>query len=172
MNDIGKQDGPLSRVRRRWSATRWMGRIFAVLFAVALPLLILLSALGAALVACGPDAGKPKSHTSPTSHLQSPASASSSAPTPTGTLSTPVEASTAVVTPRPPKEHRPSVRPTVVQTAPRTSTPAETVESPTPEVYYRNCAAARAAGAAPLHVGDPGYRAGLDRDGDGTACEK
>jgi hypothetical protein len=34
-----------------------------------------------------------------------------------------------------------------------------------------NCAAARAAGAAPLHRGDPGYRPGLDRDGDGIACE-
>jgi hypothetical protein len=38
-------------------------------------------------------------------------------------------------------------------------------------VYYANCAAARAAGAAPLHTGDPGYRAGLDRDHDGVACE-
>jgi Excalibur calcium-binding domain len=38
-------------------------------------------------------------------------------------------------------------------------------------VYYQNCAAARAAGAAPLHAGEPGYRTGLDRDGDGTACE-
>jgi hypothetical protein len=37
--------------------------------------------------------------------------------------------------------------------------------------YYRNCAAARAAGVAPLHRGDPGYRSGLDRDGDGIACE-
>ncbi|WP_084384933.1 excalibur calcium-binding domain-containing protein [Novosphingobium naphthalenivorans] len=37
--------------------------------------------------------------------------------------------------------------------------------------YYPNCAAARAAGAAPLRRGDPGYRAGLDRDGDGIACE-
>lgn len=37
--------------------------------------------------------------------------------------------------------------------------------------YYANCDAARAAGAAPLSRGDPGYRAGLDRDGDGTACE-
>lgn len=37
--------------------------------------------------------------------------------------------------------------------------------------YYANCAAARAAGVAPLHKGDPGYRSGLDRDGDGTACE-
>ncbi|MFD7336744.1 excalibur calcium-binding domain-containing protein [Streptomyces violascens] len=39
-------------------------------------------------------------------------------------------------------------------------------------VYYKNCAAVRAAGAAPLHRGDPGYAAHLDRDGDGIACEK
>jgi endonuclease YncB( thermonuclease family) len=38
-------------------------------------------------------------------------------------------------------------------------------------VFYANCAAARAAGAAPLHVGEPGYRAALDRDHDGVACE-
>ncbi len=45
------------------------------------------------------------------------------------------------------------------------------VEEPEPAAYYANCAAARAAGAAPLHRGDPGYRSGLDRDGDGVACE-
>ncbi len=39
------------------------------------------------------------------------------------------------------------------------------------EVYYANCDAVRAAGAAPLFVGQPGYRSGLDRDGDGVACE-
>jgi len=38
-------------------------------------------------------------------------------------------------------------------------------------VYYPNCAAARAAGAAPIMQGEPGYRAGLDRDHDGIACE-
>ncbi len=38
-------------------------------------------------------------------------------------------------------------------------------------VYYPNCKAARAAGAAPLLVGQPGYRAGLDGDNDGVACE-
>lgn len=37
--------------------------------------------------------------------------------------------------------------------------------------YYANCSAARAAGAAPLHEGDQGYRSGLDRDNDGVACE-
>ena len=37
--------------------------------------------------------------------------------------------------------------------------------------YYKNCDAARAAGAAPVHAGDPGYSRKLDRDGDGVGCE-
>lgn len=52
--------------------------------------------------------------------------------------------------------------------------PPTAAPEPEPEpanAYYANCAAVRAAGAAPLHRGEPGYRAGLDRDGDGTACE-
>ncbi|MEZ2389919.1 excalibur calcium-binding domain-containing protein [bacterium RCC_150] len=38
-------------------------------------------------------------------------------------------------------------------------------------VYYANCTAARAAGAAPIYRGQPGYRPALDRDNDGVACE-
>lgn len=37
--------------------------------------------------------------------------------------------------------------------------------------FYANCAAVRAAGAAPIYAGDPGYSSDLDRDGDGVACE-
>ena len=37
--------------------------------------------------------------------------------------------------------------------------------------YYRNCAAARAAGAAPIQRGEPGYGRHLDRDNDGIACD-
>ena len=37
--------------------------------------------------------------------------------------------------------------------------------------YYQNCDAVRAAGAAPLLRGEPGYAPKLDRDGDGVACE-
>ncbi|WKG13493.1 excalibur calcium-binding domain-containing protein [Nocardia sp. PE-7] len=37
--------------------------------------------------------------------------------------------------------------------------------------YYKNCEAARAAGAAPIHIGEPGYRPELDRNKDGVACE-
>ncbi|WP_374471188.1 thermonuclease family protein [Phenylobacterium sp.] len=36
---------------------------------------------------------------------------------------------------------------------------------------FRNCAEARAAGAAPLYRGQPGYGAHMDGDGDGIACE-
>ena len=47
--------------------------------------------------------------------------------------------------------------------------------SPAPQapgrVSYGTCAEARAAGAAPLRAGDPGYRRALDGDGDGVACE-
>ena len=36
---------------------------------------------------------------------------------------------------------------------------------------YRNCTAARAAGAAPVYRGEPGYGRHLDRDNDGIGCE-
>ncbi len=51
------------------------------------------------------------------------------------------------------------------------STPGPTTPSAAGGPYYANCTAARAAGAAPLHRGEPGYRLPLDRDGDGIACE-
>jgi len=53
------------------------------------------------------------------------------------------------------------------QPAPATVAPA----SAATVVYYANCAEAVAAGAAPLYAGAPGYRSGLDGDGDGVACE-
>ncbi|RZS89889.1 excalibur calcium-binding domain-containing protein [Motilibacter rhizosphaerae] len=58
--------------------------------------------------------------------------------------------------------------------APVTTAPAVAATTPPPpaaDVYYANCDAVRAAGAAPLYRGQPGYRPGLDRDGDGVACE-
>lgn len=56
--------------------------------------------------------------------------------------------------------------PSLAPPAPEPSAPASPVS-----VYYKNCDAARAAGVAPIRVGEPGYRKGLDRDGDGTACD-
>lgn len=37
--------------------------------------------------------------------------------------------------------------------------------------YFPDCSAARATGHAPIFAGSPGYRIGLDADGDGVACE-
>mgnify|MGYP003577359838 CR=1 FL=1 len=45
-------------------------------------------------------------------------------------------------------------------------------EEPPAPIYYSSCVAAkRAGGDLPLRRGDSGYRSGLDRDGDGVACE-
>jgi micrococcal nuclease len=55
--------------------------------------------------------------------------------------------------------------------APPPSPPSTASATSVASVYYANCTAARAAGAAPLHEGDPGYRPALDRDHDGVACE-
>jgi Protein of unknown function (DUF1524)/Excalibur calcium-binding domain len=55
--------------------------------------------------------------------------------------------------------------------APRkTYTPAPRPKAPV-SVYFKNCTAARSAGAAPVRIGDPGYARHLDRDGDGVGCE-
>lgn len=43
--------------------------------------------------------------------------------------------------------------------------------TPTTSTAFANCAEARAAGAAPVRLGDPGYGPHLDGDGDGIACE-
>lgn len=53
--------------------------------------------------------------------------------------------------------------------------PAPVVKAPAPApaaVSYANCTAVRAAGAAPIYAGTPGYGKHLDRDGDGIGCDK
>jgi hypothetical protein len=55
-------------------------------------------------------------------------------------------------------------QPTGTPSATRTTTRKPTT------VYYKSCEAALAAGAAPIQTGEPGYRSGLDPDGDGIAC--
>ena len=55
--------------------------------------------------------------------------------------------------------------------APAPPPPTPDVPAGTPAQPFANCAAARAAGAAPLHRGDPGWSDSMDGDGDGTACE-
>lgn len=51
---------------------------------------------------------------------------------------------------------------------------AAVVQPPAPgpsNVSYANCDAVRAAGAAPIYRGQPGYAPKLDRDNDGVGCE-
>lgn len=49
--------------------------------------------------------------------------------------------------------------------------PAPLVEIPAPAAFYQNCSAVRAAGAAPIRAGDPGFQSKFDGDGDGVGCE-
>ena len=73
----------------------------------------------------------------------------------------------------PPDSGAPSSPPSR-STPPRTppSHPASSRREPADAAaYYENCDAARAAGAAPVHRGDPGYGRHLDGDGDGAGCE-
>lgn len=69
--------------------------------------------------------------------------------------------------------HTPTTRRPAPQTTRTQEAPAYT-PAPAPNggsVYYANCDAARAAGAAPILAGEPGYRPALDRNKDGVACE-
>lgn len=96
--------------------------------------------------------------------------------TQTVTVTTAVPTTVTVAPAPPPVEPAPLVDPPVaeppVAEPPVEEPPVAEEPAPPPETaYYANCDAARAAGAAPLYAGEPGYRAGLDRDGDGVACE-
>ncbi|MEU0718325.1 excalibur calcium-binding domain-containing protein [Streptomyces lavendulocolor] len=100
------------------------------------------------------------------------------APAPAATVTT---TATATVT------ATPSAAPAPTVTATRTVTATATVTRQAPaaaddssdaaadtdsgSVYYANCTAARAAGAAPVHRGEPGYASHLDRDNDGVGCD-
>jgi len=80
----------------------------------------------------------------------------------------------AAVAPAPaPAAPAPAPAPAAVAPAPVAPAPvAPAPAAPAPAAaYYANCAAARAAGAAPLYAGQAGYRPALDRDSDGVACE-
>lgn len=71
------------------------------------------------------------------------------------------------VKPAPP----PAPKPQPVVPQPQPQPPPQPKPQPPAAVYYKNCAAARAAGVTPLYRGQPGYGSHLDRDNDGVACE-
>lgn len=73
----------------------------------------------------------------------------------------------------PPTTTTTSAPPTTMTTVrPRTATPVTAASSASvAAASFTNCTAARAAGAAPVRRGSPGYGPQLDRDGDGIGCE-
>ena len=96
--------------------------------------------------------------------------ATAPAPAPISSTAAPLVAKTPTPTPTP--SPTPEAQPIVATTEPEPEpAPPPAPAPPDPNVYYKNCDAARAAGAAPLYQGDPGYRPGLDGDHDGVACE-
>lgn len=97
----------------------------------------------------------------PTNQTRPPAEAAS-APPPTEPVILPPPAPLAPV---------PPVEVPVQAPAPELEAPAPFLEGPASDVHYQNCAAVRAAGAAPIHAGQPGFAAKFDRDGDGVGCE-
>ncbi|MET8134676.1 excalibur calcium-binding domain-containing protein [Streptomyces sp. NPDC005251] len=119
--------------------------------------------LGGVLEACGAGSDKPQQQpTRSSAPATPPATRAPASPTPTRVPASPT----------PKKKEPTSPVATVTETATASAEPvAPTTSSPEVGAYYENCDAARAAGAAPLHRGDPGYRSELDRDGDGVACE-
>ncbi|ASN79698.1 excalibur calcium-binding domain-containing protein [Deinococcus ficus] len=52
------------------------------------------------------------------------------------------------------------------------SAPLNSASSGAYSRFYASCTAMRRAGAAPARVGTPGYRVGLDRNGNGWACDQ
>jgi hypothetical protein len=105
-----------------------------------------------------------------------PSAPETGAPTTTGP--TAAQTSEPTQTPTHTPSETPRETPTPEPSTPESSTPKtpEATSAPTTStaatVVYQNCGEVRAAGKAPLHRGDPGYTAELDRNGDGTACER
>ncbi|MCE0768359.1 excalibur calcium-binding domain-containing protein [Pseudonocardia kujensis] len=95
-----------------------------------------------------------------------PVPAAAPAPAP-AVVEEPVADAPRVDAPRPLVASPRAAAPAPAAAAPAAPAPASSGSS----AYYANCSAARAAGAAPLYRGEAGYRSGLDRDGDGVACE-
>lgn len=90
--------------------------------------------------------------------------------------SQPASTTAPTATTLPPVTQAPTTEATapVITRSPATTAATAPATTPAPAVSYANCTAVRNAGKAPLLRGQPGYTSGssgLDRDGDGIACE-
>ena len=151
-------------------AAKWVGGVAAVVAVLAL-----VGQCGADDAAV-PVPGAASSTTVPTTApapiqpaLAAPApttAASTTRPAPTTTRPAPTTTPGPQPAPRP--QPRPEPRP---QPQPAAEKSDDDEDSGGGSAYYKNCKAARAAGAAPVRRGEPGYGSHLDRDGDGVGCE-
>ncbi|WP_226758822.1 excalibur calcium-binding domain-containing protein [Arthrobacter sp. SO3] len=91
-------------------------------------------------------------------------------PTPTPTPTT-AEPAPVVAAPAPYVAPAPAAVP-APYVAPAPAPAPYVAPAPAPAAFYANCTAVKAAGAAPIYAGQPGYSRSLDRDGDGVGCEK
>lgn len=95
----------------------------------------------------------------------SPTASPTATATPSG--APPAASAPAVTQPAPP----PVPTPRPADPLPPADNPPPANDNPPADVHYANCSEVKAAGAAPIRRGDPGYSSKLDRDGDGIACE-
>ncbi len=73
--------------------------------------------------------------------------------------------------PAPAPEPRRAPAPAPVPAPAPRQAPAPAPAPAPPSVYYQNCDAVRAAGAAPISPDDPGWQEKFDRDNDGIGCD-
>lgn len=139
-----------TRRLRRWWACRGLMTKIALLLGAGFVVLVMWGAVS------GPSRTEPEEPAYPSAPPARTASNTPAAPT-APTAPRPAESVSPQLPPLPPSE---SLLP-VASTEPKPESP----------VRYDTCDDARAAGAAPLVQGDPGYHNELDRDGDGVACE-
>ncbi|MEV6409824.1 excalibur calcium-binding domain-containing protein [Streptomyces bobili] len=153
MAGSGRRGGSVWRARRWWARRGLFGRVVAI----ALGLLVAFIVLGGLLEACGVSEDEPQEPAPTSSAGTSTPSVPDLSGQPTKETEVTPPAATATVTES--------------ETVTEEATPDSAASTASADVYYENCDEARAAGAAPVYAGDPGYGPHLDRDGDGVACE-
>jgi hypothetical protein len=171
----GDDPGPDYTVDRPKGLRAWPTSARVTAGTLALTTLLSLGALGAqAEPAEVETAGTTTTERRPTTTDEPTTSAPTTSTTAPPTTAPPVTAppTTAPPATTPPTTAPPPPPPTTAAPAPAPAPAPPPTEPPAPpSAYYENCDAARAAGAAPVHAGDPGYGSHLDRDGDGVGCE-
>lgn len=112
-----------------------------------------------------------------------PASVGTTTSSTTRETTTPRSTTTSPTTPAQSSEERTTSPAPPIEVEPAPAALEEPAPAPAPQVVeeyvppakavsYANCSDAKAAGAAPIYLGSPGYAKKLDRDGDGIACDK